>query len=322
MEIKMKTFTSTLLFILTGLTTMAQDNLGYQTPPASIMQLADYERSPSVAMDTKKEYMLLSYRSTYKTLDDLNQQEISIGGLRINPVTNIATSTTYINNLKVRKLLDVEPIQVTNLPANPRIANVSWSPDETKIAFTHTSAQGVELWVLDIATAQARRLTEPVVNANLGSPLNWYRDSQHIFVRILPKNRAALHDAKKDLPTGPVVSISDGSKAQNRTYPDLLKNSTDEANFVTLTTSELHKISLGGDDELFMGEDMYAAENISPDGKYILITTLHKPFSYIVPLNRFPQLSIVYSMDGTKVKTVNEVPLSEVLPKGFMAVKG
>ncbi len=59
-----------------------------------ILQLADYERSPSVAMDTKKKYMLLSYRSTYKTLDDLNQQEISIGGLRINPVTNIATSTT------------------------------------------------------------------------------------------------------------------------------------------------------------------------------------------------------------------------------------
>ena len=317
----MKTLTSTLLFILVGLTTMAQDNLGYQTPPPSIMQLADYERSPSVAMDTKKEYMLLSYRSTYKTLDNLNQQEISIGGLRINPVTNIATSTTYINNLKVRRLKDLEPIQVKNLPANPRIANVSWSPDETKIAFTHTSAKGVELWLLDIATAQAQRLTEPVVNANLGSPLNWYRDSKHILVRLLPKNRPTLHDAKKDLPTGPVVSISDGSKAQNRTYPDLLKNPTDEANFVTLTTSELYKISLTGDAELFMGEDMYAGENISPDGKYILITTLHKPFSYVVPLNRFPQLSIVYSIDGTKVKTVNEVPLSEVLPKGFMAVR-
>ena len=300
---------------------MAQDNLSYQTPPLSILQLADYERSPSVAMDTKKEYMLLSYRSTYKTLEDLNQQEISVGGLRINPVTNIATSTSYINNLKVRKLINIEPTQVMDLPINPRITNVAWSPDETKIAFTHTSTEGVELWLLDIASAQAVRLTGPVVNANLGSPLNWYRDSKHILVRLLPKNRPVLHDAKENVPTGPTVSVSDGSKAQNRTYPDLLKNSTDEANFVSLTTSELYKVSLAGDAEFFMGGDMYAGENISPDGKYILITTLHKPFSYIVPLNRFPQLSIVYTIGGGKVKTVNEVPLSEVLPKGFMAVR-
>ena len=318
---EMKTFTPILIFILAGLNIMAQDNLGYQTPPPSIMQLADYEPSPAVAMDTKKEYMLLSYRSVYKTLDDLNQQEISIGGLRINPLTNIGSNTSYITNFKVRKLNDVEATQVRNLPVSPRIANVSWSPDETKIAFTHTSAQGVELWIIYIASAQATRITEPILNANLGSPLNWCRDSRQLLVRMLPKNRPQLHDAKKDLPAGPTVLESDGSKAQNRTYPDLLKNSTDEANFVTLTTSELYKVSLNGDAELFMGENMYAGENISPDGKYVLITTLHKPFSYAVPLNRFPQLSIVYSMDGTKVKTVNEVPLSEVLPKGFMAVR-
>ena len=48
--------------------------------------------------------MLLSYRNTYKTLDDLNQTEMKLGGLRINPVTNISSTVTYINNLKIRKL--------------------------------------------------------------------------------------------------------------------------------------------------------------------------------------------------------------------------
>ncbi|MGC3978247.1 MAG: hypothetical protein QM751_08525 [Paludibacteraceae bacterium] len=41
----------------------------------------------------------------------------------------------------------------------------------------------------------------------------------------------------------------------------------------------------------------------------------------MVPLNRFPQVSIVYDLKGNEVKTVNNVPLSEVLPKGFMAVR-
>jgi len=299
----------------------AQENLGYQTPPASIMQLADYQKAPAVAMDSKKAYMLLSYRSTFKTLDDLNQQEMSLGGLRINPVTNIGSTVSYINNLKVRKVKDTEPIQVKGLPVNPRIAYVSWSPNETKIAFTHTAAQGVELWVLDIATAQATKLTEPIVNANLGNPLNWYADSKQILVRTLVTYRPALIDPKKELPTGPAISVSDGSKAQNRTYPDLLKNATDEANFVTLTTSELFTVNLDGKAKLFKDADMFATEIFSPDGQYLLVTTLRKPFSYIVPLNRFPQLTVIYDLAGKEIKKVNEVPLMEVLPKGFMAVR-
>ncbi len=300
---------------------MAQENLAYQIPPASIMQLADYERTPTVAMDTKKEYMLLSYRSTYKTLDDLNQQEMSMGGLRVNPITNIASATNYISNLKLRKVNCTELIQVKGLPVQPRIAFVNWSPDETKIAFTHTTNVGVELWVLDIATAKATKLTDAIINANMGNPVNWFADSNKLLVRQLPKNRKALLDSKKELPKGPIISVSNGLKAQNRTYPDLLKNAADEENFVTLATSELYIIDLKGKAKLFKKADIYSSESFSPDGKYILISTLKKPFSYIVPLNRFPQITVVYDIAGDVVKDVNSVALSEVLPKGFMAVR-
>jgi hypothetical protein len=51
---------------------------------------------------------------------------------------------------------------------------------------------------------------------------------------MLPKNRAALLDAKKDLPTGPIISNADGAKSQNRTYPDM-KNKNDEVNFENMT---------------------------------------------------------------------------------------
>ncbi|MDD3321189.1 MAG: prolyl oligopeptidase family serine peptidase [Paludibacter sp.] len=300
---------------------MAQENPAYQIPPESIMQLADYQRAPQVSIDTKKNFIIFSYRSTYKTLEDLNQVEMSMGGLRINPVTNIASATNYINNLKVGKVYGNEPVQVKGLPTNARIAFITWAPDETKIAFTNTSATGVELWVLDLATAQAKKLTDAVLNANLGNPLDWYRDSKKLLVRFLPIKRLALIDSKSDLPTGPIVSESNGSTSQNRTYPDLLKNSVDEANFVTLTTSELYNVDLNGKTELFKKEDMYATISISPDGNYMLVTTFQKPFSYVVPLNRFPQVSKVYNLNGIEIKKVNDVPLSEVIPKGFMAVR-
>lgn len=317
-----KQFVSLFLIFMAASSTYGQENLNYQLPPKSILQLADYERAPQVSIDTRKEYMLLTYRSTYKSLDDLNVQEMSMGGMRVNPATNIASAMNYINNLKVRKVAAKEPVQVKGLPANPRIAYMAWSPDETKVAFTNTTATGVELWVLDIASAQASRLTDATVNANLGSPINWYRDSKQLLVRMLVAGRPALIDAKKQIPAGPIVSMSEGAKSQNRTYPDLLKNAGDEANFVTLTTSELYRVDLSGKTQLFKAADMYASESFSPDGNYLLVTTLHKPFSYVVPLNRFPMTSVVYDLNGNAVKTVNEIPLTEIMPKGFMAVRG
>ena len=311
----------TICILMTMTDTAAQENLSYQLPPESILKLADFERAPQVAIDSRREYMLLSYRPTYKSLDDLNQQEIGLAGLRVNPVTNISSSMSYISNLKVRKVSGDEPVQVKGLPENPRIAFLTWSPDESKVAFTHTSATGVELWVMDFATAQATKLTDAVLNANLGNPINWFRDSKSLLVRMLPANRTELSDPKKSLPAGPIISISDGSKAQNRTYQDLLKNPTDEANFVTLTSSELYRVQLDGSKSLFKAADIYAGENFSPDGNYLLVTTIRKPFSYIVPLSRFPQLNVVYDLNGNLVKTVSEVPLTEVLPKGFMAVR-
>lgn len=310
-----------LLFLLNLFLVQAQENITYQKPSAEILALAEYERAPSVSMDTKKEYMLLSYRNTYKTLDDLNQEEMRLGGLRINPITNISSTVTYINNLKIRKIAAKDEVQVSGLPSNARLTNISWSPDEKKIAFTNTTNSGVELWYIDVATVTAKKITSDNLNANLGSPYNWMKDNETLLVKVLPKNRPALINEKKDLPKGPTVSVSDGSKSQNRTYQDLLKNKNDEANFDALVTSELYKISLSGNAELFKSAAIYAGESFSPDGNYLMLTTIQKPYSYIVPMSRFPQKSIVYDTAGREIKVVNEVPLTEIMPKGFSSVR-
>ena len=310
-----------LIFCLSTIIAVAQENLTYQKPSATILTLADYERAPSVAIDSKNQYMLFSYRNTYKTLDDLNQDEMRLGGLRINPITNISSTVNYISNLKIRKVIEKIETQVTGLPENPKMTNIMWSPNEKKIAFTNTIATGVELWVIDVISASAKKLTAATLNANLGIPYNWMIDNETLLVKMLPKNRASIIDVKKDLPNGPTVSSSDGSKSQNRTYADLLKNKTDEANFENLMSSELYKVTLSGTIALFKGIDLYAGESISPDGNYLMLTTIQKPFSYIVPYNRFPLKSVVYDAVGKEIKVVNEVPLNEVIPKGFSSVR-
>ena len=310
-----------LLFLLLQFVAFGQENLTFQKPPQSILDLVEYERAPSVLINSKHDYILFTYRDNYKTLEDLSQDEMKLGGLRINPTTNISSTTTYTTNLKIQKMGSSEIKQVVGLPNSPHITNINWSPDETKVAFTNTSSTGVELWILDVVTVSAKKIYDAKLNANLGSPFTWLKDSKTLLIKTLPANRKALINTSKEIATGPTVSVSNGAKAQNRTYQDLLKNKMDEQNFETLITSEILLITIDGTSKKWKEAAMWGSLIPSPDGKYILTSTYQKPFSYIVQYNRFAYKAEVFSATGELVKEVNNVPLTEVLPKGNMAVR-
>ncbi len=305
------------------LNTSAQQNLGYQTPHKSIMDLIDVDLPPSTYMDTDKNYMLLLSRNQYKTIEELSQQELRLAGLRIDPKTNIGSRTTYFNKIQIKSLKkkNAKTNLVKGLPANPRITNFSWSPDQSKMAFTNTTSDGVELWVMDIAKAEAKKISDATINANLRYAINWFEDGTALLVKMLPENRKPLIDTKISVPSGPTISVNDGKKAQNRTYQDLLKNKNDEFNFEQLALSKLVKVSLDGKISKWLPADMYNMVRFSPDGNYVMISTVEKPFSYLVPYRRFPSKTSIYTKDGQLVNTINEVPLIEDLPKGFMSVR-
>ncbi|MGM0932571.1 MAG: S9 family peptidase [Bacteroidota bacterium] len=299
----------------------AQENLTYQKPPQEILELVDVPLAPNTIIDSKGEMMVFLYRDQYKSIAELSEEELRLGGLRINPVTNINSRATYYNNLEVKAIDEEKPRQILGLPEAPRLTNVSWSPDESKIAFTHTTNTGVELWVADLETASAKKLTEANLNANMRDVVSWFRDNSAILVKMLPEDRKPLIDTETAVPTGPTVSVSDGKEAQNRTYQDLLKNPNDEYNFEQLARSELVKVNLDGSSQKWMDARMYNSINFSPNGDYVMISHIKKPFSYLVPYYRFPSETTIYDAEGNLVNKVNDEPLLEDLPKGFMATQ-
>ena len=309
----------TILFFMTTTLLQSQDNIVYQTPPPEILELVDIERAPIVRIDSKGEQMLFYYRSTFKSLSDLNQPEIRLGGLRVNPVSNISSTITYFNNIRYKKTSDTELKQVEGLPVDARIAYASFSPDETKIAFANVTDEGVELWIADLATLEARKLTDAVLNASAGYPYSWLPDGSGLLTRFTPSDRGPLIEMGKALPEGPVVSVSDGQISQNRTYQDLLKNPVDEVNFEVLMTSELHIVHLDGHSKLWKEAGMYLDQTYSPDGRFVLLTTLSKPFSYVVPYYSFPNETDIYSADGEFLLSFSKQRLLDNLPVGFMA---
>ncbi|MFO7844772.1 MAG: prolyl oligopeptidase family serine peptidase [Bacteroidales bacterium] len=311
-----------LLFILPCISIIgakAQLDIEYQKPPEEILELADVDLPPSVYMNEEGTFSILMYRNQYKNIEELSEKELRLGGLRINPVTNISSRARYFTKIEVLNVKKDKVLSIDDLPEKVRLTNFSWSPDQSMMAFTNTTNNGVELWILDVKKASAKKITNDNLNANLGSPYEWFQDGKSFLVKLLPDDRKPLIDVKDAIPTGPTVSVNEGQKAQNRTYQDLLSNRNDEFNFEQLTLSEIVQVDLKGNINPWKEKAMYRGMNFSPDGNYILITTIEKPFSYIVPFYRFPSTTIIYDKSGNKIKKILEVPLIEELPKGFMA---
>ena len=312
----------TILLILSITFAFSQENIDYQKPSSEILNLVEYERPPSVVYDSDKNFMLFLYRDNYKSIEDLSQEELRLAGLRINPKTNIGSRITYYNNIKIKNLKNKrsEIEDIIGIPSNPKIANINWSPNQKNIAFTNTSSDGVNLWVLNLESRSLVKLSDLKLNSNIGDVINWLNDSE-ILIKVIPENKKELIDQSNIVPLGPTISSNDGENAQNRTYQDLLKNKTDEFNFEQLVTSDIYKVSLDGKTRKWLDADMYTDISPSPDGEFVMVSNIKKPFSYIVTYGRFPKSANIYDNEGMLVSNLVDVPLIEELPQGFMAVR-
>lgn len=312
-------FTKVLFFIMFYICVTAQNNVGYKQPHSSIMQLADATPPPALITDSKGQVGLLLYRYAYKTIEELSAPELKLGGLRINPKANVPSRQMEFFKASILDVNSGKEHAIEGLPATARLTGARWNNAEDKIAVMNVKSDGAELWIVDIKTKKAKMILSGGLNANLGSPFTWMKDDKNLIVYRIPEKRMPLIDRTTSVPTGPTISESDGKEAQNRTYQDLLKNPTDEFNFEQLITSELQMVDLNGKIKKWLPADMYDDFSISPDGKTILITKIEKPFSYIVPYNRFPSSYDLYNTDGKLIKNIYKKPLIEDIPKGFSA---
>lgn len=309
-----------LVFMLPINVSTGQENITYQTPPEEIMELADAPLPPFTYLNSDATYMILIERSSYQTLEELTQPEMGLAGIRINPGLSSRSRLTYYYGLEIQKIGEKTTQKISGLPRDLKAGSFSWSPDESMFSFTNTTQNGVELWVVDIKKSEAKKLTSDNLNAVLTSPYIWSPDSKYLLAFERTNNKSDLSDKSTAIPTGPIVSVNEGEKAQNRTYQDLLQDKTDEYNFRKLASSRVVKIDLNGHKNYWKEEGIYSGISFSPDGNYLLVSTIHEPFSYIVPYSRFPTKTEVFDINNNFIKTIEETGLKEVLPKGFMAV--
>lgn len=308
------------LLIFSGIQCIAQIDLKYQTPPKEILELIDNPVTPSVRFDKDGKWMLLLENVPFKSIEEVAAKEYRLAGLRINPKTNGGSRTRFNTNITLKNIASSEEFEIQGLPTNPKISNVSWSPDYQKVAFTNTVSNGIELWYFDIQNKEAKKLTDAVLNGVSYGSYSWDADGQSMICKFINPDRGQLIE-KTSTPTGPIVQENLGKRAPARTYQDLLQNKIDEANFDYFASSILVRVNLQGNKTKLTKADIFAGFSQSPDGNYIITQTIRKPYSYLVPYYRFPRVLNLLDKNGKFIKEIQDIPLIEEMPKGFDAAE-
>lgn len=299
----------------------------YQLPPAQLQAIVDAPRAPVLGLSPQRNLATMVDTPALPSIAEVAQPELKLAGLRINPRTYSPSRFSFGTGLKLLDIATQKEIKIMGLPRQLRLADTAWSPDQRYLAFTHVTyadrdgASGVELWLVDINTRIARRLTAQPLSYLSGSGFSWLPDAKGLLVNFKPIGRGKAPQST-GVPGGPILQdsqVSVGAR-QLRTYQDLLKNEEDARLFEHYASSQLALVDLSGKLRLIGNPEMYTDVTAAPGGKLLLSSVLQRPFSYVVPASAFPRRVEVRDLSGKQVHLVANKPLEEGLPPGNDAV--
>ena len=306
----------------------AQTSLQYQKPPQSIIDLVDTRPTPNVEVSPKdgagSQWLLIESYSGLPTVADLAQPELRLAGLRFNPRTNGPSRGRYITSLMLQALPNGEAKPVTGLPADSKIRFTAWSPDARHISFVNASDNptdaGLSLWIVDVASLQAHRVPGIVLNGIFGRPCEWSSDNASLVCKTVPKDRGAA-PKRSEIPTGPVIQENLGRITPGATYQDLLKNPEDEKIFDYYATSQVEVVRLDGTTKSIGDPAVIQSASPSPDGHYVLVDERHRPYTYLLPYEMFPERVLAISLAAGTAKQLADKPLEDTIPNIHDAVE-
>ncbi|HXO26631.1 MAG TPA: alpha/beta fold hydrolase [Thermoanaerobaculia bacterium] len=291
----------------------------YRTPAQALVDIVDAPQERWVSVDPGRHWLVLSDPETWPPIAELAKRELRLGGLRIDPQSRGSSRAQLFSGLRLLRLSDGRERPLAGMPSPLRAGNLRWSPDGAHLAFTQSWPDRNELWVVEAATATARRLALPPLSLVAKAAPVWLADSQSLVCAIVPASEGP-EPAARQVPAGPVIQETAGRPAAARTYQDLLQNAYDAALFEHYLTAQLARVDLAGMVTALGPPRQLWRFDPSPDGSYVLVESLHRPFSYLVPAERFPRRVEILDRTGELLREIADLPLEEQVPITFDSV--
>jgi len=294
-------------------------DLEYQRPAPEIAELIEAPLFPGVSVSPDRNWLLLLNQAGYPSIEEVAQPELRLAGERISPNNHGPSRAWYYNGLMFQNVSNGERTLVKDIPEGARIDRVRYSPNGKQVSFCVTASDGITLWTVPLGGDKARQVSALKLNATLSTPYRWLADNKSFVALTVPGDMGDVPVAPL-APDGPVVQESIGRKAPARTYQDLLENPHDEDLFDYYMTSQAVLLTLDGEVTPLGKPAVYNQVAASPDGKYLLVDIVHRPYSYQVPADRFPHREEVWDMTGKVIYVVADLPLADDIPIAYGSV--
>lgn len=286
---------------------------GYMQPDSAITTIVDTPLPPWITISPDSSIWLVRTVLRNPPISHLAMEELRLAGVRFNPATNAPSRTTTFVKVSLMRAPEGKMLPLTGMPSDPRIKSFAWSPDGSMAAFTHETSQGIELWLLTTREASARRLTGPIISLVAEAYPQWHSGGDGILCAVVPEGRAAP-PTPDPVPQGPMIQEASGVPSPVRTLQDLLRSPHDEALFEHYLTASVALVRLDGTLESVVDPCMVTDLSPSPDGRFILVTTVERPFSNAVTADRFPGRTQVWDSSGAVVYDVERHGVLDRIP--------
>ncbi|XP_028553454.1 probable glutamyl endopeptidase, chloroplastic isoform X2 [Dendrobium catenatum] len=305
---------------------------GYHLPPKEIRDIVDAPPLPVLSFSPHRDKILFLKRRSLPPLSELAKPEEKLAGIRIDGNSNARSRMSFYTGIGIHSLLNDGTLgpekEVQGFPDGSKINFVSWSKDGCHLAFSirtdeeDNNCSKLRVWVADVDSGKARPLfqSDDIYLNAIFENFVWVDDST-LLVCTIPISRGS--PPKKPLvPSSPKIQSNEKQNiVQVRTFQDLLKDEYDKDLFDYYAVTQLVLASLDGTMKPIGPPAVYTSIYPSPDGKYLLVYFIHRPYSFIVHCGRFPTKVDLWSADGEFIKEICDLPLAEDIPIAFNSVR-
>jgi dipeptidyl aminopeptidase/acylaminoacyl peptidase len=317
----------------------AETASGYNQPPKNILDVMLAPSLPRPVVSPTNDSILLVSWQEYPSITRVATPFLRLAGVRVEPknhskhdtpggygITPCATSFELVHvtlgEQKATGQNQAAPVKIA-LPAGACPGEPIWSADGKHFAFVNLATESVELWIGDARTGAVHSVPGARLNPMFDDAVQWMPDQKTLLVKLVPKGMGAP-PPEPILPPGPSIQETTGEKGQSSTYEnrDTLTNKHDEDVFDYYAASQLALVDTANNAATSaitpIGKPAnYESLDPAPDGRHILVTAIHKPYSYVTTYDRFPKEVEVWDVtQGSHVAahTIASLPLADRVP--------
>ena len=298
---------------------------GYNQPPKNILDVMQAPLPPSPLVSPTQDRILLVSWQEYPSIARVATPYLRLAGVRVEPKNHSKHDTPggygitpCATGLDLVQIGDGAQIHIA-LPAGACPGAPLWAADGKRFAFANISAKSVELWIGDAKTGAVRQVPGAGLNPMFDDEMKWMPDQKSLLVKLVPAGMGAP-PPEPIVPIGPSIQETEGTKGQSSTYEnrDTLNNKHDEDLFDYFAASQLAIVDAATLAIAPIGKRAdYESINPAPDGTHILVTAIHKPYSYVTTYDRFPHEVEVWNVSQRShvlSRTIASLPLADRVP--------